>query len=74
MIMILISNIYQLIDFFTFLTWIFYALDIAALFVLRKRAEKVSCEPESTSSESDYKLKVIKNYLIQLNIKFVFYF
>jgi hypothetical protein len=39
--MILSSDIYALLEFFTFLIWIFYALNLLALLVLKKRKDNL---------------------------------
>ena len=51
--MIAFSSIYQLLDFFNFLIWVFYGLDIIALFILRKR------DNIENKNENGFKLKVI---------------
>jgi amino acid transporter len=53
------SNIYQLLDFFNFLIWIFYGLDIVALFILRKRVEI------DNTSKNVYRLKVNKKVFVK---------
>ena len=49
LLMIAFSNIYQLLDFFNFLIWVFYGLDIVALFILRKRKD---------NTQTSYRLQV----------------
>ncbi len=53
------SSIYQLLDFFNFLIWIFYGLDIVALFILRKR------DDVENTSKNAYKLKVNKKLFVK---------
>ena len=52
--MILSSDIYALLEFFTFLIWIFYALNLLALLVLKKRKDKMKKnDPPNTLSIVD---------------------
>jgi hypothetical protein len=58
--MILSSDIFVLLEFFNFLIWIFYALNIVALFVLKRRARKarVGDAISKSAGKKEYKLDV----------------
>jgi hypothetical protein len=56
--MILSSDIYGLIEFFSFLIWIFYGLNILCLIILKRRRSNAighASEPDTTKDESEKK-------------------
>jgi hypothetical protein len=56
--MILSSDIYGLIEFFSFLIWIFYGLNILCLIILKRRRSNAighSAEPDTNKDESEKK-------------------
>ena len=64
--MILSSDIYGLIEFFSFLIWIFYGINMICLIILKRRRsnliknlEENQTDNTDTKTEKDYHLKVI---------------
>ena len=64
--MLISSDIYGLLEFFSFVIWFFYGLDIVALLVIKYRIKKTKneaaqpkTEVEESEGNSDFKLEVI---------------
>lgn len=55
--MLISSDIYGLLEFYSFLIWFFYGLDIVALLVIRYKIKK-NPDPKQTAESDGFKLKV----------------
>jgi hypothetical protein len=62
--MLISSDIYGLLEFFSFVIWFFYGLDIVALLVIKNRLKKNKNEiqpkivTEETEEDNEFKLEV----------------
>jgi hypothetical protein len=63
--MLISSDIYGLLEFFSFVIWFFYGLDIVALLVIKYRLKNLKneaqpkTEVEESEDNNDFKLEVI---------------
>ena len=63
--MLISSDIYGLLEFFSFVIWFFYGLDIVALLVIKyqlknlKNEAQPKIEVEESEDNNDFKLEVI---------------
>ena len=76
--MLVSRDIYILLEFFNFLIWTFYGLDIIALLIIKRRNKKakfncvspVKFEPSNQPEEIGYKMDVRKIKHSFVNSKF----
>ncbi len=68
LLMILSSDIYALLEFFTFIIWIFYALNLFALLIIKRRNAKEVANVEVTPANGN---NVSKKREYKLNVNFL---
>ncbi len=64
LLMIIFSDIYQLLDFFNFLIWMFYGLNMVALLILKRKNNK-SEDKINNKKLSEYRLRVRMEFCLK---------